>query len=259
MASRYQFAQLKNRIFAGAFVCILFCLFAPAAPVYAHDIPNTLPDLGTFIEIIKDGNASRLRGVYIPSVMALAVVQQPAGQPAYVSSKKSVVTQFNMAAEAGNVGLLAHNTLAGRFFSKIKQGDRIILIYGDGRIESFMTQSIQRYQALKPLSPYSPFVDIGSQKSLSAEALFNKVYRGKHHLTLQTCIESNHNPSWGRLFVLATPIKNETINYLVYNHPTLKGNQSMENYMQKSESRREEINFSPSGIRLRSAFLMAGY
>ena len=143
--------------------------------------------------------------------MALSIVQQPVGFPGYVSTEDSVATQFGIAAEVGNVGLLAHNTHAGSLFSNIKQGDRIILVYGDGHIESFMVNSIQRYQALDPFSPRSEFKNLETQTSVTAQDLFNNVYRGEYHLTLQTCIENNGNSSWGRLFIMATPVENENI------------------------------------------------
>jgi hypothetical protein len=211
MASKDQLTQFKHRILASALVCILFCTFAFPVQAYAQSNASTIPDLNTFIETVKDGNASALRGVYVSNVMALAIVQQPMGNPGYVSTAESVATQFSIATEVGNVGLLAHNTLAGSSFSNIKQGDLIVLVYGDGHMESFMANSIQRYQALNPLSPYSQFSDLETQTKLSAEELFNKVYRGEYHLTLQTCIENNGNASWGRLFITATPAANPDI------------------------------------------------
>jgi len=211
MASRYQITQLKNGIFASILVCILVCAFALPSQVYAKDIPNTLPDLNTFIETVTDGNASALRGVYVSNVMALSIVQQPTGFPGYVSTEESVATQFGIASEVGNVGLLAHNTHAGSFFSNINQGDRIILIYGDGHVESFMVNSIQRYQALDPYNTHSEFKNLETQTTFTAEDLFKNVYRGDYHLTLQTCIENNGNASWGRLFIMATPVENEAV------------------------------------------------
>jgi len=211
MASRLDINQLKNRISASALLLILACIFALPSPVYAKDISNTLPQLNTFIETVKDGDAATLRGVYVSNVMAFAVEQQPAGYAGYVSTAESVVTQFGIAAEVGNVGLLAHNTHAGAFFSNIQQGDLIVLVYGDGHTESFMVQSIQRYQALDPMNPYSQFKDLETQTTSTAEELFNKVYRGDYHLTLQTCIENNGNSSWGRLFIMATPMENNNL------------------------------------------------
>jgi len=211
MASKDQLTQVKNRIFASALLCILFSVFALPAQVYAKDIPNIFPNLNTFIETVKDGNAGALRGVYVSDGMALRIVQQPAGNPGYVSTIESAATQFSIAAEVGNVGLLAHNTLAGHLFSNINQRALIILVYGDGHIESFLVTSIQRYQAMDPLNLYSQFKDLETQTSYTAEELFNHIYRGEDHLTLQTCIDNNGNTSWGRLFILAAPTENENI------------------------------------------------
>lgn len=110
-----------------------------------------------------------------------------------------------MASAYGTVGLLAHNYLAGASFQSIERGDEIILIYGDGRTQTFLVEDIQRYQALQPFSPYSNFRDLDTDAVLTAEQLFNKVYRGDFHLTLQTCIEHEGNLSWGRLFIIAKP------------------------------------------------------
>jgi len=208
MASRFQSTQFKNRISVAALVILLACILALPAPVHAKEVPSALPVLDAFIETVKDGNAAALRGVYVPNVMAFAIEQQPAGYPGYVSEVDSVVTQFSIAAEVGNVGLLAHNTHAGAFFSNIQQGSLIVLVYGDGHTETFMVKSIQRYQALDPYNPYSQFKDLDAQTTLTAEELFNKVYRGDYHLTLQTCIENNGNASWGRLFIVAAPVDN---------------------------------------------------
>jgi hypothetical protein len=210
---------LKNRISAGVLVFILTCIFALPSQVYAKAAPNTPPSLNTFIETVKNGDAATLRGVYVPNVMAFVIEQQPAGNPAYVSTADSVVTQFSIATQVGNVGLLAHNTHAGAFFTGIQSGSLIVLVYGDGHTQTFTVQGIQRYQALDPQSPYSQFKSLETQTTLTAEELFNKVYRGDYHLTLQTCIENNGNSSWGRLFIVATPVKNVVDESLVKVNP----------------------------------------
>jgi hypothetical protein len=208
MTSGLHSKQLKNRISAAALVILWACILALPSPVYAKEAPVALPALEAFIETVKDGDAAALRGVYVPNVMAFAVEQQPTGYPGYVSNADGVVTQFSIASEVGNVGLLAHNTHAGASFSNIQQGNLIVLVYGDGHTETFMSQSIQSYQALDPYSPYSQFKDLETQTTLTAEELFNKVYRGDYHLTLQTCIENHGSESWGRLFIVAVPVDN---------------------------------------------------
>jgi hypothetical protein len=215
MASRIQVTHPKNQIFSAALLLVLACALAIPTQAFALEAPGAaVPSLSSFIEGIKDGNANSLRGIYVEGVIAFPVVQQPYGTPGYVSSSDAVVTQFSMASEVGNLGLLAHNHLAGSVFPQLKLGDTIILIYGDGHTQGFLVDSIQQYKATDPLSPYSYFKDLSSDTTLSALDLFNKVYRGDYHLTLQTCIANEGNASWGRLFIIAKPISNKDADIL---------------------------------------------
>lgn len=210
MTSKDQFTQFKNCLFIVVLFCIVLRTFALPTQVSAKE--NSFPTLIDFVETVKNGDETVLRGIYVANLMALPIVQQPYGQPGFVSSTDSVLTQFSMASEVGNLGLLAHNYLAGKFFPMIKQGHRIVLIYGDGYMESFLVEDILSYQALSPLSPYSQFKDLKTESILSAEDLFREVYRGDYHLTLQTCIANEGNASWGRLFIIAKPINNKVLN-----------------------------------------------
>lgn len=205
MTSKPQTVSLKNRILAAAILAAVFCALALPAPVLAEEPQAEFPSLPSFILSVQDGNPDSLRGIYIRGVMAYPIVQQPAGNAGYVSHRDGELTQFRMASAYGTVGLLAHNYLAGASFQSIERGDEIILIYGDGRTQTFLVEDIQRYQALQPFSPYSNFRDLDTDAVLTAEQLFNKVYRGDFHLTLQTCIEHEGNLSWGRLFIIAKP------------------------------------------------------
>ena len=214
MASRLQFVQIKNQFVAFAMLGVLACTFMFPAQAFAYYDPKSLPSLPNFIENVANGNPDTLRGIYVEGVMAYPIIQQPMGYPGYVSEEAATVTQFSIASEVGNIGLLAHNFLAGADFSLLEPGDTIILIYGDGHTQGFLVSEIQKYQALKPLSPYSDFRDLESDSRLTAEQLFNQVYRGEFHLTLQTCIENEGNESWGRLFIIAVPISEKLLNDL---------------------------------------------
>ncbi len=141
--------------------------------------------------------------------MAFSVIQQPAGSPGFVSQEANQLTEFGMAAEAGNVGLLAHNYLAGTSFSGLTNGDVVILVYGDGHTENYLVTNVLQYQALDPYNPYSDFKDLQRQTTLSAAEVFGQVYRGERHVTFQTCIQSDGNSSWGRLFVIAEPVTSQ--------------------------------------------------
>ena len=197
MASRFRISALL--------LAMLVLSLLPSAKVQAKEPINNLPNFPLFVESIKDGNADSLRGVYVASKMAFTIVQQPIGNPGFVAATTSTVTQFSMASEVGNLGLLAHNYLAGANFSLLEAGDTIFLVYGDGHTQSFIVEEILQYQATSPLSPTSNFNSISNDEFLTAEGLFDKVYRGDFHLTLQTCIEKDGELSWGRLFIIAKP------------------------------------------------------
>ena len=195
------------RISRNTILLITICLSLILSPVNVRALGNdpVLPDFWEFIKSVQNNQANILRGVYVPNVLAFPVVQQPAGKAGYVSLLDGEITQFSMPSQFGNVGLLAHNNLAGRFFSQLAAGQEVRLVYGDGHVEYFVIVQISKFQALDPTSPYSTFRDLANAERLTAEQLFNKVYRGDHHVTFQTCIEANGEASWGRLFVIAMP------------------------------------------------------
>ena len=185
---------------------ILSCFFFQPVPALAlGNGGTTLPNFAEFTKSVQSSESSALRGVYVPDVLALPIIQQPAGNAGYVSSKLGEVTQFGMAAQFGNVGLLAHNHLSGSSFSQLAVGQEVRLVYGNGTVEYFVIAQILQFQALEPTSPYSSFRDLTNTETLTAEQLFNKVYRGDRHVTFQTCIANAESLSWGRLFVVAAP------------------------------------------------------
>jgi len=166
---------------------------------------TTLPSFADFSKTVQNGQSDVLRGVYVPNVLALPIVQQPSGNAGYVSNNDGEATQFRMASQFGNVGLLAHNHLAGKSFSGLTVGEEIRLVYGDGRVEYFVVKEVLKYQALQPNSPYSSFKNLDKDETLTAEQMFKRVYFGDRHVTFQTCINAEGNLSWGRLFVIAIP------------------------------------------------------
>lgn len=185
---------------------VLGCLFFNHAEAFAlGNGVSGLPDFAEFSKAVQNQEAKMLRGVYVSDVLALPIAQQPAGDAGYVTNKAGEVTQFSIAAQYGTAGLLAHNHLSGKLFSKLAVGQEVRLVYGNGAVEYFVVTQILQYQALEPTSPYSSFRDLSNDELLTAEQLFNKVYRGDRHVTFQTCIANSESLSWGRLFVIANP------------------------------------------------------
>lgn len=163
------------------------------------------PRLTGSYESIRESTESILRRVYVQDVLSLPVVQQPTNNPYYVSDQDGEITQFSMVSQYGNLGLLAHNTLAGKSFSRLAIGQEVRLTYENGRSKYFIVTEILRFQALQPESVASSFRNLEGSETLSAVEMFNRVYVGGNRLVFQTCIEARGDPSWGRLFVIAVP------------------------------------------------------
>ena len=197
---------LNTTIFLAIFVSFFF------NPISALAMAGSTPNFTEFSQSVKNGRADLLTGVYVSNVMALPVVQQPYGYASFVSNNDDEATQFRMASQFGNVGLLAHNHLSGEAFSQLAVGQEVRLVYGDGQVEYFVISEVLRYQALQPTSPYSSFSNLDKDEVLSAENMFKRVYFGDRHVTFQTCIEAEGNLSWGRLFVIAIP-KSEYVGF----------------------------------------------
>lgn len=146
-----------------------------------------------------------ISSVRVPNMFSYAVVQQPENDPYYVSSSSKLVTEFGMARQYNNIGLIAHNNLAGSLFKDLTLGQEIYITHQDSHADRYIVSAIYRFQALEPDKVESRFKNLDSGQILDASELFNQMYTGAPHLTFQTCIEALGNPSWGRLFVIAVP------------------------------------------------------
>ncbi|GIV66639.1 MAG: hypothetical protein KatS3mg047_1032 [Bellilinea sp.] len=151
-------------------------------------------------------------GLFHPVLLQAEIVQQPKNNPAFVSTDSQKLTQFSMASQYGVTALLAHNYLMGKTFFKLKEGDVLTVVYGDTTYQDYQVKEIRRYQALTPNSPYSKFINLADseKKVITATDLFYEIFTEKGTLVLQTCIEKEGELSWGRLFIIATPVELET-------------------------------------------------
>ncbi len=169
--------------------------------------PHDLPSLKEFITTVSNGDETVVVGVYVPGVFALPVVQQPDGDFGYVSMKPEALTQFQLADENHVIGLLAHNYLSGRFFYKLIEGQRIVIVKGDGSHRTYQVSDAYRFKKLDPDSNTSKYIDLSTGKELSTRQVFNRFYRvGAPHVTFQTCLEQDGDLVWGLLFVVAIPL-----------------------------------------------------
>lgn len=204
--------KYNNRTILNATIFLALIVSFFFNPISALAMAGSATNFTEFSQSVQNGQKDVLTGVYVSNVMALPIAQQPYGNAGYVSNNDGEVTQFRMASQFGNIGLLAHNHLSGESFSQLTVGQEVRLVYGDGQVEYYVIAEVMRYQALQPNSPYSSFRNLDKNETLSAEEMFKRVYFGEHHVTFQTCIEAEGDLSWGRLFVVAIP-KSE-YNYL---------------------------------------------
>jgi len=182
---------------------------APGQGLASNPATTSQPDLEGFVRTVSNGQESQLVGVYVQGQFALPVIQQPAGQVNYVSTDDQIVTEYSRSAGYGVIGLLAHNTLSsGQSFFKLKPGQEVVLVYGNGRQARYRVERIENYQALGPTDPFSDFIDLNGpgQQLIRNQELFQRIYEVSGQLVFQTCFEANGDPSWGRMFVIANPI-----------------------------------------------------
>jgi hypothetical protein len=136
------------------------------------------------------------------------IVQQPKGNAGFVSTQADKLTQFSLAAKYGSQGFLAHNYLAGASFFNLVVGSEITVTYSDGHSQTYEVREIRHLQAIHPNSPTTSFLDIDHKNvKLSAKQVFLQTYGIKNQLILQTCIAKGDELSWGRLFIIAKPVK----------------------------------------------------
>lgn len=173
-----------------------------------------------FLQSVMNGRAEQVVGVFVPGVLAQPIIQQPYGQPGFVSSEPGAITQFQMAAEYDTIGLLAHNYLAGAAFSRLEADQAVFVVYGDGQYDEYKIVRMDRFQALTPTSAYSDFIDLENSGVVnSASDVFYRIYGQGDRVVFQTCIENNGDLSWGRLFVTAEPVSSPVISNPLFNTP----------------------------------------
>jgi hypothetical protein len=174
-------------------------------PTHTPRVGIYSPEFQRFIEKVADGQDDMIRGVYVSGMLALPVIQQPEGEWAFVSEEQGVVTEFQSAAKNKVIGLLAHNFLSGALFLKLKEGTEVRIVYGNKTVKYYVIEGIFRYQKLTPNNPQSDLIDLSTGDKVTTEAVFNRYYRGKDHVTFQTCLEASGLSNWGLVFTVAVP------------------------------------------------------
>lgn len=174
-------------------------------PLTAYNAP---PEIQGFVSSLINNQPNLVVGAYVSGLFALPVLQQPSGDTEFVSSQDFTLTEYAAARDYGSIGILAHNYLSGKDFFKITPNQEITLIYGDGRLAYFRVMGIESFQALSPTNAFSDFIDLSdpTRTVVPYSTVFNSMYGSPNRVVLQTCIEANGDPSWGRIFIIAEPV-----------------------------------------------------
>lgn len=159
-----------------------------------------------FIDEVADGKSGVVRGVHVPGVLTLPVIQQPNKNAAFVSEENNTLTQFQSAAQYGVTGLLAHNYLAGELFYSIDIGQDVVIVMGDGSTRRYRVSGIFRFKKLSPNNLRSSLIDLSDGKTMTTSQAFTRFYRGDHKVTFQTCLEGEGILNWGLTFLVADPV-----------------------------------------------------
>ncbi len=197
-------------------ILLLFAWQFPHQPVSANRLffPNpvetTSPAAQTTFLDFESGFPGKLLAkaswVSVKDGFNLPIIQQPEGNPFYVSNKPDVITQFSSPALDGVVGLLAHDFRAGAEFYGLKIGQMLKIFYEQGTVRDYQVVSIHRFQKLDSSSVYSDLVDLETNEQVTTSQVYDRFYRGSHHVTFQTCLAGNGRLDWGLYFVIAEPI-----------------------------------------------------
>jgi hypothetical protein len=165
-----------------------------------------LPDgMEQYLEQLRNDDEDYTGVIYAPGVFAFPIISQPENNDLYVSIKRDLVTLFSAATVNGVTGLLAHNFLAGAHFYDLQIGQEIWLVEDETDVRGYQITDIQQYQRVDRLDG-DIFIDLETQTSLDTSEIFDRYYTGEPHLTLQTCLENEGDPSWGLTFIVAEPI-----------------------------------------------------
>ncbi len=171
-------------------------------------VSSPIESRDAFVNSILNGESDQLVGVWLPGLTGLDVIYQPQNQPGYVNEKMNNVTVFQLAADFGSIGLLAHANKAGTYFHKLNKNQVIMLIYGDGVLVKYMVIDILEYQAVEPKNALTDFKSSDTTAELlTQEELFHEIYATPGRLILQTCIIKGNENYWGRKFIVAEKVK----------------------------------------------------
>lgn len=196
--------RLSWRVIRAILYCIAisFLLTPPVSVVNNLRGGRSSSFLSDFSEHMK-----RAIWVSVQGGFSLPIAQQPENKGIYVTNKIDLITQFGKPAQNGVTALLAHNYRSGIEFYTLNIGQLVTVMYEGGFVHNYQVVSISSFQKLNRASIYSDLIDLNTKQELSSTEVYNRFYRGSHHVIFQTCLKGDGYLDWGLYFVVAVPVE----------------------------------------------------
>jgi len=158
----------------------------PSLPALFDDVPS----LDAYRRSVTNGNSAQLTGIWVEDTLAFRV---QAGLTTYASTSKDTLSIYRWAWEHGVVGLLIHNHRGGTKLYQLNPGMMIAAIYGNGRIDWYVSRGgtwyeSQSYSSRGFAGPFRIWSCTECDFDLTVQNLRHRHYIGNHHLAFQTCV-----------------------------------------------------------------------
>jgi hypothetical protein len=167
---------------------------------------DSIPTLDSFRAQVQPGRSTQVVGVWAEGLFAFHVEPTP-GQS--VPQLENTAGIYEWAVKRGTTALMIHNYLGGDHLYQVKGTTAIALIFGDGRVEWYQVDTIERYEAMNFSQdgfegPFKIWDCESCDFEYSVSDLQRKHYTGSNSLAFQTCLDEDNKI--GFLIIEASPI-----------------------------------------------------
>ncbi len=154
-------------------------------------VSSETPSLPAFRSSVMNGMPGELTGVWVEGLLAYEVVL---GDGVNVPQELNTASIYNWADQRGVTALMIHNNLGGTALYELEAGRQIAAVYGDGRVEWYISRGITAYEAQTYTAdgfqgPFRSWDCEGCSFAFSVEDIQQIHYSGSPHIAFQTCLE----------------------------------------------------------------------
>ncbi len=151
---------------------------------------SNLPTLEEFRQVVMNGHADQLTGIWVKDVLAFRV--QP-GLTSYAPASKDTLSIYNWAWKHGVVGMMIHDYRGGTLLYQLNPGVQIAAIYGNGGVDWYVSRGGTWYESRFGSSggfsgPFRIWSCDTCSFDVSGRELHDRHYSGANRLAFQTCV-----------------------------------------------------------------------